>query len=81
MNSLMWEVDELYKEKSKRDHRAKALTKLGYHVRRRAVRNQQLHPMYIEDLKHQVAEEDKGFGNTLYQSRWEVLYGIKAIRK
>ncbi len=49
----------------------------GRQGRRYSVRNQQLHPMYVEDLKDTPEGRDRGFGNTAYQTFHKVLYGIR----
>jgi hypothetical protein len=64
---------ELYISKAKRDARAKQLKAEGHLVRRGTVRNQQLHPQYIEDFEGAL---ETGFGNTQYQMSWSVLYEV-----
>ena len=67
---------KLYLDKATRDQQAKELTAEGYTVRRYSTRNQLLHPMYVEDYPRQLSAEEKGFGNTLYNTYFAVLYGI-----
>ena len=69
--------DELYQSKQKRDVRANWLRLEGYVVKKYSVRNQQLHPMYVEDLKDTVEGRDRGFGNTVYKTYFAVLYGVR----
>jgi hypothetical protein len=62
----------LYADKANRDKMAAELNADGYHVKRSSIRNQQLHPMYIEDRP----SGNTGFGNTDYQQTWSVLYSV-----
>jgi len=32
--------------------------------------------MYIEDYPHPISKEDKGFGNTLYKTYFNKIYGF-----
>jgi hypothetical protein len=77
------EIDELFAEKSNRDERFRALLLMHPTTRfgRYSVRNQQLHPMYVEDRKETMAGRDRGFGNTAYQSFFGVLYGVREARR
>ena len=68
---------ELWNSKEKRDTRAKQLQRAGFKVRRSSIRNQELHPMYVEDLKSSLSEADKGFGNTIYKTYFAVLYQVE----
>jgi len=67
---------ELYAEKFNHDVRAAELQARGYQVRRSSVRNQQLHPMYVEDRKAGLSDMNKGFGNTIYKTFFAVLYEV-----
>jgi hypothetical protein len=49
-------------------------------LKRYTVRNQQLHPQYVEDLKQTPAGQDIHFGNTVYKTHFAVLYGIREER-
>lgn len=57
--------------KKNRDARAIELKKKGFIVKKLSVRNQQLHPEYIEDWKKGFKT---GVGNTDYQTFHKVLY-------
>jgi len=46
-------------------------------LRRTSVKNQLLHPMYVEDYPRQLSDEEKGFGNTLYKTYFARLYIIE----
>jgi len=67
---------EYYKDKANRDKRAKELTANGFIVMRRSAHNQLLHPMYLEDVKASVRNEDKGFGNTIYKTYFATVYEV-----
>jgi len=47
---------------------------------RSSIRNQLLHPMYVEDYEKETGRtlqaEDKGFGNTIYKTPFAVLYTL-----
>lgn len=70
-------IDETYMKKENRDKRYKELKERGYDVKRYSIRGQYLHPMYVKDYPHKLTKEDKGFGNTLYQTYFPVLYGVR----
>lgn len=70
-------IDELFADKAKRDARAKELKGHGYSVKMYSIRAQQIHPMYVEDLKDTPEGLDRGFGNTVYKTFFAVLYGVK----
>ncbi|RKY29348.1 MAG: hypothetical protein DRP74_08940 [Candidatus Omnitrophota bacterium] len=59
----------LFMSRAKRD---KAWRKAGKPGRRNSVRNQLLHPQYVEDYQGQAV--DTGFGNTMYKTHFRVLY-------
>jgi hypothetical protein len=67
----------LFSDRAKRDARAKELLAQGRKVHRSTSKNQQIHPMYIEDLAANVSEADKGFGNTIYKTFFATLYKIE----
>lgn len=60
--------DWLFAEKVNRDARYERLKEAGHKLKRYTVRNQQLHPQYIEDLKDTPEGRDRGFGNTVYKN-------------
>jgi hypothetical protein len=67
----------LFANKDNRDRRYRELKANGIReVFRSSVRNQQLHPMYVEDRREGVSEADKGFGNTIYKTYFSVLYTL-----
>ena len=70
-------IDKLYQGREARDTEFKRLKDQGLNPKKYTVRNQLLHPMYVEDLKAGLTEEDCGFGNTIYQTHFKVLYGVK----
>ena len=72
-------LDLLFESKENRDLKFKELKNSGRLVKKSTVRHQQLHPMYVEDLKQNLRKEDCGFGNTLYTTWFEVLYTIKFL--
>ena len=63
----------LFASRDMRDERWRELRARGMNARRGTVRNQQLHPMYVED----VPSGDTGFGNTEYRTSWSVLYRLE----
>jgi|GEM_PF-6194595 len=46
----------------------------GLSVRKSSIRNQQLHPEYLEDFE---GSYETGFGNTDYQRFWSNLYNLE----
>ena len=50
-------------------------------LRRTSSTNQQLHPQYVEDYTletgHVLTAADKGFGNTIYKTRFAHLYHLE----
>lgn len=74
-------MSKLFMKKENRDEAYKAIPKIIRHnFKRSSVRNQLLHPMYVEDYEkvtgHRLTPEDRGFGNTLYRTHFPVLYEI-----
>lgn len=71
---------KLYMSKKNRDKRARELKAQGYAVRRSSMRNQLLHPMYVEDYEQETGRslrpEDKAFGNTIYKTHFAALYEV-----
>lgn len=68
-------MEKLYSERKNRDEAARKLIAEGHQVKRGNVRNQQLHPQYIED----VPSDQTGFGNTDYQRVWGTLYTLEIV--
>lgn len=68
--------DKLYKNKINRDAEFKKLKAEGYGVKKYSVRNQQIHPEYIEDELPELRKQT-GFGNMVYNTFYSVLYGVK----
>jgi hypothetical protein len=60
-----------------RDKKAKELKEHGYKIRRTSIRNQLLHPMYLQDYPVKLPDEDKGFGNTIYKTHFSTIYIIE----
>lgn len=75
----MWLVMEHYAERANRDARYKELKAQypGHEIIRSTSRNQELHPMYVEDRKQGLSDADKGFGNTIYRTRFSTLYNVE----
>lgn len=52
--------------------------------RKTSIRNQLLHPMYVEDFEQVTGigliAADRGFGNTIYKTHFAVLYKIEEAR-
>ena len=70
-------IHEMYMDKHNRDARAKELRQQGYKVTRSSMRNQLLHPMYVEDYPRQLTAKECGFGNTIYQTHFAALYHVQ----
>jgi hypothetical protein len=66
----------LFQKKENRDRRAKELKSQGYTVFRSSIRNQLLHPQYIEDWGEEISEADRGIGNTIYKTHFAALYHL-----
>ena len=67
---------KLFANKENRDQKYYELKRRGITAQRGTTRNQQLHPMYVEDLAETVSQEDRGFGNTIYKTQFAVLYTL-----
>lgn len=63
---------QLFLSREKRDEAYNAAGRRG---RRGVVRNQQLHPMYVEDFEG-PEKDDRGFGNTVYKTHFSKLYTL-----
>ena len=72
--------DYLFKNRTNREIKAMCLKKEGYQIKKYSVRNQQLHPQYVEDESDYLRQQT-GFGNTVYKSLYSVLYGVKTIEQ
>lgn len=74
-------MNKLFMKKENRDNYYKSIPKNERSkYRRSTVRGQLLHPMYVEDYEEvtgrKLTAQDKGFGNTIYKTRFAVLYEI-----
>jgi len=58
---------------------AKKMKNEGRIVIKSSIRNQLLHPQYIEDMKDTISVKDKGFGNTIYKTHFSVLYKVDVL--
>ena len=72
----MRECRMLYADRANRDAMWRKLKGMGYPATRSSVRNQLIHPMYVEDRKGGLTAEDCGFGNTIYKTHFAVLYEV-----
>ena len=62
-------------KKENRDRRYRELKAEGVpNLRRYSIRNQLLHPMYVEDWPGCLSEHDKACGNTIYKTQFAALY-------
>ena len=68
---------ETYMNKENRDKKAKELKANGHVVKKSSHGEALLHPMYVKDWPHQLTEQDKGFGNTIYQTPFKKLYFVE----
>ena len=73
-------MEKLYKNRENRDAEAKRLKEEGCYVKKYSIRNQRLHPEYVED-EVEYLREQTGFGNTLYRTFYNVLYGVRWYMK
>ena len=64
----------VYQNKANRDRAFKMVKAAGLNARRSTTRNQQLHPEHIEDY---VGKIETGFGNTMYETVFPVLYVLE----
>ena len=65
-----------FQSKENRNKEYNKLKGLGYKVRKSSIRNQCLHPQYIQDYPIELTDKDKGFGNTLYKTYFACIYQI-----
>jgi len=76
-NEVLRRVDKpslIYWNKENRDKAIEILKLNGYICRKKTIRNQKLHPEYVEDFSGQI---EVGFGNTDYHTSWSILYTLK----
>lgn len=67
-------MERLFMSREKRDE---AWRQAGAkHNVRGTMRNQQLHPMYVEDFEG-PEKEQTGLGNTVYKTHFSVLYTLE----
>ena len=69
----------LYMNQVNRNQKAKELQSQGYRVRKSSIRNQLLHPQYVEDYPRQLSPNECGFGNTIYKTHFSALYEVEVI--
>jgi len=68
---------ETYQNRANRDRRARELKAQGYlGVRRSSIRNQLLHPQYVEDAPEHLRSQT-GFGNAVYKTHFAALYHVE----
>lgn len=48
-------------------------------IHKSSIRNQLLHPQYVEDWPYPLSQAERGFGNTIYKTHFSVLYSIREI--
>ena len=68
---------EIYMKKENRDARSRELKVQGHTTKKSSEGPALLHPMYIKDWPELLTEEDKGFGNTIYQTYFSKLYLVE----
>ena len=66
----------LFKSKANRDAAYQLELARGRRLRRGTTRGQLLHPQYVEDSTPEDGRYDTGFGNSVYQTYWGVLYTL-----
>jgi hypothetical protein len=71
MRGLLWSRKEL------RDEEWRRMKAMGIRATRFTTGPQEIHPMYVEDLKDYGAGRDRGFGNTVYKTLFKQLYGLE----
>jgi hypothetical protein len=67
-----------YKSLKNRNRMAKKLKAAGHQVRRYSLRNQLVHPQYIEDEANDLKGQT-GFGNQVYKTHYPVIYIVEVI--
>jgi hypothetical protein len=63
-----------FQSKENRDKAYKLMKAKGLNVKRRSSIGQQIHPEYVEDYEGEI---ETGFGNTMYQRSFPVLYNLE----
>jgi len=66
----------IYWNKENRDKAISILKANGYICRKKTIRNQKLHPEFIEDYTGTI---EIGFGNTMYKTFFSKLYVLEVI--
>ena len=74
-------VGSCFMSKANRDQVWRSIPKdIQRMLRRSSIRDQLLHPMYVDDYTKETGvtlkDEDMGFGNTVYRTYFSVLYEI-----
>lgn len=70
--------DKTFMVKANRDRFWRNLSKEAKtKLRRTSMRNQLLHPMYVDDYPRALSKEETGFGNTLYRTYFSAIYLIE----
>ena len=64
-----------FQNRANRDQKYQELKAAGRNVYRTVLRNQLLHPQYVEDFEG-PAKHDTGFGNQVYKTYFSRLYLI-----
>lgn len=68
-------MNMLFMKKENRDRVAREiLQRTGIKHRKSSIKNQLLHPQYVEDWPHTLSDDDYGFGNTIYKTHFSMLY-------
>ena len=68
-----------YMKRENRDSKARELRAEGREIKKSSMRNQNMHPMYVLDWPETLTAEDKGFGNTIYQTLFKVIYMVAEV--
>lgn len=65
----------------KRENRDRAFNEIPKEERinyvKRSMRNQLMHPMYVDDWPYKLSAADCGFGNSIYQTYFKAIYTIE----
>lgn len=74
-----------FMNRANRDAAWKAAGGKNSGLRRTSIRNQLLHPMYVEDYEKEtgvlLTAADRGLGNTIYKTLFAVLYQLESDRR
>ncbi len=68
-----------YMKRENRDAKARELRAEGREVKKSSMRNQNMHPMYVIDYPDRAVANDTGFGNTVYQTLFGVIYMVAEV--